>query len=149
MSLDAVPDFQIVEKRHAFLNHIRIVRLILQSVMIKSPELLKRLVEQLEASVTAEHGNCFMQIVQRRRLRFHDGVEFCLEVQLAGNVLEQKKQAAHRVALARDGQCAVIRKRPGVFLHAINIEIIGQLFSAPFGIIRPSRQFAAFTQTVQ
>ena len=90
-----------------------------------------------------------MQIVERGRLRLHDGVELGLEVQLASDVLEQKEQSAHRVALARNGQGAIIRQGPSVFLHPVNIEIVGEFLSAPFGIIRAGRQLAALAQAIQ
>ena len=90
VGLDTFPDLDIVEQRHTGLHHDRIVRLVLQQLVRKAPQPFERLVEQLQASIAAKHGNRLVQIVQRRGLRLHDRIELGLQFQLAGNVLEQQ-----------------------------------------------------------
>ncbi len=110
MALDRVPDIQVMEQRNAVLDHIAIVRMVFQLVMVQGPEPFKSLVEQFQPPVAAEHDNCLVQIVERGRLRLHNGIELGLKVQFACDVLEQQQQATHRVALACDGQSPVIRQ---------------------------------------
>ncbi len=149
VNLDAFPDVHVMEQRHAAAHHIIIVRLVLQPVRRNIPHPLKRAVVQLQPTVRAKHGDRFVQIVQRGGLRLDQRIEARLQRQVVRDILEQNQQPAHRVALARDRQCAAVGERPLVFLHPVNIEIIGNLLGAPFGIVRPCREFLLLAQPVQ
>ena len=149
VNLDAFPDVHVMEQRHAAPHHIIIVRLVLQPVRRNVPHPLKRAVVQLEPPVRAKHGHRLMQIVQRGGLRLDQRIEARLQRQMVSDVLEQNQQPAHRVALAGDRQGAAVRQGPFVFLHPVNIEIIGNLLGAPFGIVRPGRELLLLAQPVQ
>ena len=147
--LDGVPDVRIVEQGHAAFDHVVIVRRVLEQIRRQVPDALERAVVQLEPAVAAEHGDRLVQVVEGGALRLDQRIEARLQVELDGDVLEQQQQAAHRVTLAGDRQRAPVREGPLVLFHAVEVEIVGNLLGAPFGIVRAAGNLAALAQPVE
>ena len=105
---------------------------------------------QAQAAIGAEHHDGFAQVVERRLLHVDQAVEFRLQREFVGDVLEQQQHAAERVALARNAQDAAVGQVPEI-LDDVDLLalIVFQLLPSPFGEVGARLQFTTLAQAVE
>ena len=113
-ALDRRPDIAVVKEARALVDHGVEVRAVVELRALQLPQLGERVVVQAQAAVGAEHHHRFAQVVERRLLDVDQAVEFRLQREFVGDVLEQQQHAAERVALARHAQDAAVGQVPEV-----------------------------------
>ena len=147
--LQLAPEGQVVQARHAQLDHALEVAGRLQGVRRDVPERLERLVVQAQAAVRAEHRDGVVQLVQRGLLHLDQGVVLGLQAQLAGDVGIDQQHAAQRVRLAHHLQRAPVGQVPEVVGLGPQVLVAGELRGLPAGVVDGLGQAAALAQAVQ
>ena len=72
-------------------------------------------VVQLQRAVGAEHGDAFLQRVERRGLHLDQRVVGAFQRELFGDVLIEEREAAERMRLRHDAQRLAAGQMPQVF----------------------------------
>ena len=93
-----------------------------RSFGFQPPDALERRVVQFQSSVRAEHGDAFLQGVERRFLNLDQRVVGTFETQLVAHVLVEEEQTAQGMGLSDDAQRLSARQVPqllGAWIEAL------------------------------
>src|SRR5208337_1849171 len=120
----------------------------LQLLVVQAPDGLEGGIEQLQASIRAEHGDAFAEVVQRFALPFDQAMELPLQRQFLGHIVEEKGHAAVVSAIGDDMTGSSVRAVPKLVEGAVAIPC-EHLAIAPLAVVGLLREQAALAKLIE
>ena len=145
---DAGPGGPVVVEGAALVDDAINVRPFLEQAAREAPDLQERRVEKLEAPVGREHGDAFVQAVQRLALHIDEGIVAALQRETLGGVVVEIGEPAVG-ALRRDHMDgAAVEQVPPVLVLGAGL-VAGQDLGLPVAVVDHLRQARQLAQTVE
>ena len=145
---DVVPFGGVVMEDLALTNDLVDVRLVLERASTELPDAFEGVIEELQTAVRAEHGNAFIEMVERLALNADHLIVAARERYAFGFVLIEVRDTAIGTFLGHHMQRAAIGKMPPLLGLRTSL-VAGENLGFPFAIVHDLGDAASLAQAIE